>query len=297
MTNIPVEDRHRWIGSSESAVLLGVSPFATLFEVWHIKAGNLPSPDLDADERVRAGQFLEPAIAKWAADKWSWPLLKVSTYLEHATVPRMGASLDFETADGEPVEIKNVDSLVFKDHWAADGDTITDAPVHYLVQVQHQLACRPEQPRGWLVACIGGNRLMRMEVKRHPGIIRRIEGTVDEFWSTVEAGDEPRPDFQADADAIAALYAQATDEFADLRGDNHLPVLCSTYLESRRQAKAFGAQADAARAEILTIIGGARKALCKGFSLSAGTVAATDVAFTRKAYRNLRITENQELVA
>ena len=49
---------------------------------------------------------------------------------------------------------------------------------------------------------------------------------------------------------------------------------------------------DAAKAEILMIIGDAEKAVVRGgFKISAGMVAEAEIpAYTRKAYRNIRIT-------
>ncbi|TFH51590.1 MAG: hypothetical protein E4H01_00345 [Lysobacterales bacterium] len=171
VTNIPVSERKNWIGASESAALFGVSPYTTKFELFHQKVGSIAGPNLDTAERVMAGQFLEPSIAAWASKKWDWPVVSVPEYRQHAHVPQMGCSLDFETTDvaPEPIEIKNVDNLIFRDQWDHDGDIITDAPAHILVQLQHQLACPDPKrmamaKRGWLLVCVGGNRLYRMEV-------------------------------------------------------------------------------------------------------------------------------------
>lgn len=290
MTNIPVEERKNWVGSSESAVLLGCSPYATKFEIWHQKAGNIPVESLDGQERIEAGKFLEPAIGAWASDKWGWPIRNFGDYLRHESVPRMGASLDFEAeSDGAPVEIKNVDGLIFRDQWACEGDEITDAPLHILVQVQHQLACRPGIDHGWIIACVAGNQLKRMRVPRHGRIIERIEREVASFWGSVEAGQEPRPDFQADAASIAALYVIAGDLIKDMKGDERLARLCQEYHDAKEVEKEAKGVASARRAEILTIIGDTKKVFADGFTISAGTVSETEVSYVRRAYRNVRI--------
>jgi putative phage-type endonuclease len=292
MTNIPVDERRHWVGSSESAGILGVSPFVTYFELYHYKSGTIATPTLDGMERVDAGRFLEPAIAEWAKEKWSWPLRKVDSYLRHPAVGRMGASLDFETETGDPVEIKNVDRSIFAEQWAADGATITDAPLHYLVQVQHQLACRPDARRGWIIACVGGNSLRMMEVPRHPRIITKIEREVDRFWTAVTLRQEPKPQFERDAAAIAALYAESDGTMADLRDNNRLPEICAAYLDARNRLNSDKAEADSLRAEILTIVGSAATAITQGFKISAGTVKEVVVPeHTRRPYRNLRIGE------
>lgn len=274
MTNIPVSERQNWIGASESAALFGVSPYATPFELWHQKAGNIPSPDLSDDERVMAGMFQEPAIAEWAAYKWKWPLNNVKEYRTHPSVQRMGCSLDFETVDKhEPTEIKNVDFSVFRDgDYIVEGDELVDAPAHFLIQVQHQLACPPPghdpAERGWLVICVGGNKLYRMSVFRHERMINRIETGVVEFWRSIEAGIAPEPNFELDASTIALLYGGTGGEWADLRTGAVAPniagraqALCKLYLDSHKAEVAMKNNKTAALAELKVMMKDARGAL------------------------------------
>lgn len=294
MSNIALSERAKWVGASESAALLGVSPFLTRFELWHFKSGTIPPHDLDENERVQAGQHLEAAIAAWASARWNWPVRKVRDYLVHPHVARMGASLDFETLDGQPVEIKNVDYLVFRDgEWAAEGDVLTDAPAHYLIQVQHQLACRPGIERGWLVVCVGGNRLYRMEVPRHEKLIARIEREVAAFWRSVEEGHEPRPDFEADASTIGLLYAGQEGEVIDLRQHNRFPDLCAEYLAAHEIEKEARARKAAALAEIKTIMGSATTAIGPdGFKVKASHVPGG--SYTRDPYWRFNVTKPKE---
>lgn len=268
MTNIAVSERKYWIGASESPALFGLSPYTTEFEIWHQKQGTIPSPDLSSDERVNAGQFLEPSIAAWATHKWHWPILNIKPYREHPTVQRMGASLDFETVDGlEPVEIKNVDNLIFRDSdWQHDGDVITDAPAHHLVQVQHQISCQPAerktQPeRGWLIVCVGGNKLYRMEVPRHDGFIAELERKVETFWASIAANDAPEPNFEIDANAIGLLYHGQGDAIADLRGNDRARDLAAMYLEGLHTENGGKATKTAALAELKTLMKDAQGAM------------------------------------
>lgn len=275
MSNIPFAERRLWVGASESAAVLGVSPFTTAFEIWHEKAGNITRTEMDEDERMNAGKFLEPAIAEWAKHKWNWPLWNVAGYLRHPVVQRMGASLDFEEVihDGArdahpPVEIKNVDGLIFRDQWEANGDEVTDAPLYYLVQLQHQLACRPAAPHGWLLACVGGNRLCRMKVPRHPGLIRKIEKAVDAFWLSVDKGDAPKPDFQADAAAIAELYRGMGDTVTNMKDDAALAQMCRDYMAGCDREKEGVGRKAVARAKIQIHIDRAPKVLADGFTIT-----------------------------
>ena len=297
MTNIAVSERKHWIGASESAALFGLSPYTSLFELWHQKVGNIPSPDLSTDERVNAGQFMEPSIAAWAAHKWHWPILNVKKYRQHPKVERMGCSLDFETVDClEPVEIKNVDNLIFRDgDWECEGDTILDAPAHHLVQVQHQIACTsgnwPE--RGWLIVCVGGNKLYRMEVPRHVEFIGRLEHEVQQFWATVAANEVPEPNFDVDAGAISLLYGGAGDEFADLRGNDRARELCEAYLAGLEVEKGGKATKSMALAELKTMMQDARGALIDdGYKITASHLK--EQTTVRKAHWRFAIRKKKE---
>lgn len=295
MTAITLAQRRYWVGASEVAALFGLSPHLTKFELWHQKAGNIPSQDLDGQERIEAGRHLEPAIAAWASHKWAWPIRNVEGYLPHPSLSGMGCSLDFETPEGEPVEIKNVDHYIFRgscSEWLTEGDTVLDAPTHMLLQVQHQLACRPPAERGWLVVCVGGNRLLRMEILRHPGMVARIEREVDAFWRSLEEGREPEPNFEIDAAAIGLLYGGTGEEVVDLRDDERTRELCVKYHAAHEIERNAAKQKKAALAELKRCMGEARCALiADGFKVKAARVPGG--SYERKPHWRFAVTQKE----
>jgi putative phage-type endonuclease len=290
MTNITVEERRKWIGGSEIAALFGLSPYTTLYELFHQKSGTIEAPDLD-NERVAAGNFMEPAIAAWAQDKFGFHIRRVRRYMPHPDVEGFGTSLDYETVTGHyPVEIKNVDSFEFKEKWQAEGDTIIEAPMHIALQLQCQIACANKE-KGYLLACVGGNRLLKMEVSRHEEAIEQMALKVAQFWQDVDKGNEPEPDFSRDHDAIAQVYRMAGDEVVDLTGSNRFTSLVHDYAQAAEDEKAAKQRKQEAKAEMLAQMGDAAKAIVPGFSISATTVAGrTMPAYERKPYRNFRVT-------
>lgn len=293
MTAIPLDERRKWIGASESAGLLGVpGAFASRLDLYLDKSGIRPRGEMD-NERVMIGQIIEPAIAVAASRVWSWPLSKVTTYLPHPTVSGMGCSLDYQDAsDGATVELKNVDSLVFRNEWDADGDEVFLAPPKYLIQVQHQLACCPGAPHGWLVALVGGNRLYRMKVERHPALIARIEREVSTFWQEVERGTPPAADPNTDLATLSLLYAKGTGETIDLRRDNELPAACAGYLTEQADEKAAKTRKEFWLSIIKEKLGPHSVGLVNGFHITTANVAEAPVPATvRRAYRRFTIKE------
>lgn len=257
--------RHMFEDRPEGAKMLGCcSSYLTGFRLYHQKAGLLAPDDLD-NERVLAGQYLEPAIAEWARAKWDWKIQKVHRYL--TVQPGMGCSRDYEVVGKgyPPVECKNVDWMIFKDKWIADGDEIVTPPLHIILQLQHQIAAT-DADHGWIVACIGGNELKRGRIERHEPTIARIKAAVSRFWIGVEAKE--RPHGFEDYETIADLFAYGTkDKHIDLTSDNELPTLCAAYLHKNAERKAVEAEEDTLKAQITAKMGDHTRATAQGFAL------------------------------
>ncbi|MBL4837008.1 MAG: YqaJ viral recombinase family protein [Kordiimonadaceae bacterium] len=292
MSNIPLEDRKNWIGGSEIAALFGLSPYGTEFELYHRKKGNLQELDLDSSERVQAGNFMEPAIAAWASDKFGLHLRRVRRYMTHPAIEGYGTSLDYETVTGHyPAEIKNVDGLIFRDNWEVEGDKIIDAPMHITLQLQAQMACA-NKDKGYLIVCVGGNRLYWMEMEAHKATHVRLEKAVSLFWQRVANDSEPSPDFVKDASAIADLYRVSGDEVLDLKSDNYAESLAHDYAAAAADEKDAANRKKAAKSEMLMKIGSAGKVFLSGFTISAKTTKDSEIeAHTRKGYRGFRVTK------
>lgn len=238
--SIPVEHgteewrllRRQNVGSSDSAALLNMSKFKTLFQLHHEKAGKLEEESLDDVERVMIGQTIESAIAEVAQRKYGVKLRKVRRYIQHPHVAGMGASLDYEQltedAGWVPAEIKNVDWSVFKGEWQEDEEYGLMPPQHYLVQLQHQLACTGK-PYGFFYVLVGGNELHTARIPRHDRMVAVLETAVQKFWSRIQAGEEPPIDYYADRDAMQHVYLTFQGGETDMRGDAELAKLMQDY--------------------------------------------------------------------
>jgi len=257
--------RHMFEEAPEGATLLGCcSSYLTGYRLYHIKAGLLEPDDLD-NERVMAGQFLEPAIAEWAKQKWDWNIQKVHRYLTAGE--GMGVSRDFEVKEKglPPVEIKNVDWIIFKDKWTVEGGEILNPPLHITLQLQHQIAAT-DADHGWVVVCVGGNDLYRCRIERHEPTIQRIKAAVARFWVGVNAGEKPHG-FE-DYDTISDIWACGEkDKFVDLSDNNQMPELCASYLDLKKKGKAIDGQIDLVKAQITEGMGDCTRAQCQGFKM------------------------------
>jgi len=306
------ELRARHIGASESPALFGISPFITPWQLWHVKVGNLPPADLENNTAVLQGQHFEPAIAAYAASKFGIQLRKVRRYITDDTTDGMGCSLDFEqfgTGSLIPTEIK---WSVQWGAWDWDGDDITAAPDHYLVQCHHQIACTGAD-RANLFAFVGGD-LKRLTVERNDTIIDSIRWAVKQFWASVRSGHEPEPDYVGDGEAIAAL--SMIRPVAALDGDEEVQRLARRRLRAARMIKKLEDISKEARARIdmkmmaaakergvqpgqtVVCAAGPYRITSTPVAASQGKIVTPDMVGTyigaRAGYRMMRVTEPKQ---
>lgn len=214
-------DRNQWLGdrldfinSTESAALFGLSPYASKFQLYHDKKAREIS-DFD-NERMRVGRHLEPAIAHLAAEVMGCTVEPFKVYGAHDE-HRIGSSFDFRITSGEYagwlLEIKNVDFIVFRDNWIYDryAPLASEAPPHIEIQVQHE--CLVSGAPGCIIAAlVAGNDLKLIPRPADAEMQCMIIEEVARFWQDFEAGIEPSPDFEKDADYIIKMKKLANEK-------------------------------------------------------------------------------------
>jgi putative phage-type endonuclease len=315
MTRIPVRDLAHWhelrrtrIGSSDQPALWGVSPYKTLYQLWHEKRGTLAEEDLSDNKRVVFGKHLEAGIANAMADLFHLRIRKADAYVEHPRLPGMGASLDFEIwchPDGAavsderpathasllvPFEIKNVDYLVWRDQWLHEGHGATaehEPPEHIDIQVQHQIACTGA-PFAFVGVLVGGNTPHLVRRERHPGVVAAVERKVTAFWDSIAAGAEPSPDYGRDLQAMERTMLSIDADAIDMRGDSRFEALMAEYAEAKAIENDAGLRADVCRAEALDLMQGAQRVITNGGSIAAPlrpAVPAKTVEYAAKPER------------
>lgn len=312
--------REQDLTSTECAALFGCSPYATEYELFHHKTGQLER-EFKVNERMVWGNRLEAAIAYGIAEDFG---LVVEPFKVYVRIPelRMGSSFDFKIiglADGFTgdetyrdlfrehgvgiMEVKNVDGLQFKRGWIADGDDM-EAPPHIELQVQHQ---QEVADLNWtlIAPLVGGNTPRPFYRLRNIEYGATIRTKVAEFWARIDAGVAPDPDYTQDGDTIAKLLANDNGQTADMSDNNRLAELVAEHSNASADMKAAETRKDAAKAEILTIIGANAKVLLNGCYISAGTTK--DSAGTlitpemvgtrvggRKGYRQMRVYQSKK---
>jgi putative phage-type endonuclease len=209
-----LEYRRTRRNASESATVLGLSPWTTLYQLWLQKTGRSVQAVSNAMQR---GTDLEPAARRAYEDKTG--LVMQPLVIEDADY---SASLDGMTLEGDLIlEIKCPMRGSRSDLWQ---DVLADqVPAHYAVQLQHQLMVSgAAQAHLWV---FDGSVGILREVERNEDLMDRIRQGWDAFQPYLD-GDTPPPLSEADtvvredaawaqAAAAYALAKQAADRAAD----------------------------------------------------------------------------------
>jgi putative phage-type endonuclease len=269
--------RRTRINSTDSPAVLGISPYRTAYELWHVKAGLLQDTFED-NARIAWGRRLEPVIAAGVCEDHGLELVRpLKVYMLDDEIDGMGSSFDFEVRDpSNPdagpglLEVKNVDGLVFRQSWQTiDGEP--EAPPHIECQLQHQLAVSGYR---WAVigALVGGNTSHLIRRERDEEFIRFLRGQVRDFLASIDAKTPPGPDYRRDLDSIKELYKQS-DPAARLTPEQEarLAEIVVRYDAARAAAKAADEAQKAIQAELLHVLGPVEEARLGDWKVSAKT--------------------------
>lgn len=135
------------------------------------------------------------------------------------------------------------------------------------MQLQHYIGARGAD-RGWLVPCIGGNKLLRREVEAHGPTLIRIAEAVSAFWQGVHSGTPPvqAADYGAVADEFA--YADKGAEPAELTGDAEAARLARRLMRIKRHASFIEKVEDNVKGRLALQVGEASRARGDGFKVT-----------------------------
>ncbi len=212
--------------ASESAAVMGLSPWQTPYQLWLAKTGRATTKVTPAMQR---GTDLEPA-ARVAYEERTG-LVMQPLVLEDGIY---SASLDGMTLDGELiVEIKCPVRGSRSDLW--QDVLAAKVPEHYMVQIQHQLMVS-----GAVTAHLwvyDGSAGILHEIVRDDGLMEGIRAAWDGFQQYLD-GDTPPP--LSEADTV-------------LRADVAWSAAASAYAAVKREAEAAAERLEAARAALVAL--------------------------------------------
>jgi putative phage-type endonuclease len=204
-----IAERMEFVGASEAPVIMGVSPWKTINELWEEKLGlRIPPPTNHAQQR---GLDLEEE-ARAAFQEMS-TLSTEPIVIYHPTIPFMRASLDGMDAEQSMIlEIKCPGKV---DHELAKKGLI---PSKYFPQLMHQLACAEQYGIEWVhyFSYLPGDEKesVHLIVPKDNAYIKEMIAKEKEFWNCVEtlvAPKSPIPEINNED------WKEILDKYLDLK--------------------------------------------------------------------------------
>lgn len=236
-----------YLGASEVAAVLGISPFKTSWEVWAKKTGRYA---FDEDnEAMEAGRLLEPSVLRWADAKIGVTPCQQGYAVKDSPIV---AHPDGIASDGNPVEAKTsgIVGPVIGD-WG-DPDLEPDGiPDFYYVQCLVQI----EATGGtccYVPTLIGGKGFRMYRVERNEEAQRRIVEFVSHWWKEhVEADKEPPVEPPPPLHVLSKLRREPKSV---RRLDEKYCELVDAWLEAKKELKVATDREDYLKRQIIAAL-------------------------------------------
>jgi putative phage-type endonuclease len=205
------DDRRHFVGGSDIAKIINVSPWGDAFRCYLEKTGALP-PNVEETRSQRRGRLFEGPIADMYVEDHGATVQDggvvhfPDALIEHIPASVARAQIDrFEHAGNlfVPLEIKSTLHYA-RAAWGESGTD--DVPTYYATQVHWQIAATAA-PFGRLVALIGDD-LRVYTIQRDERVIEYLVDRVAEFWRRIELRDPPSPtyDHERMLETLRILY-------------------------------------------------------------------------------------------
>lgn len=269
---IPEErDRSKFIGGSDVAAVMGLSPWLTPLELWEYKTRRKVKEDDPSKARIyRRGHKLEPFIREMAIEKlqdmgFEVELVGVNKLYNHPGKPYLSCEIDFELVITGTTVIGDTEVNFINSHINVDAKSVTgfarkkwgdvgtdEVPIEYAAQFMHGLGITS---RPWcLVAALRSfDDVDLFWVQYDVETVAAMQERCIDFWENHVLTDVP-PDPLNFAD-VKLLYAKA-DPFKDATvADDALAQKVFDYKKIKGAVKDLEEQAETLQFEITKEIG------------------------------------------
>ena len=234
-------DRTRFIGGSDVAAILGVSPWKSPFRLYQEKTGAYVEEITLAKQRIfDRGHRWEPVVVEMLIDELQdrghdVQIIARNARYQDREFPFLECELDLELLiDGEEcnTEMKTVHPFSAK-AWGEPGTD--ELPIYYAAQCMHGLMIKPRQ-KCIVAALIGADDLRIHQIERDEETIAGIRAKELAFWQRVQDRNPPDPETAADVKWLyakdAGEVAEADDELLRLIGELHFQKTTAKHAEA-----------------------------------------------------------------
>lgn len=273
-----LQRRRAFLGASDIAGILSLSPWASPWSVWADKVGI--SPPKEASDVMNYGKFMEPAIARWFEHEVGLVVIHEQALAQHPTDQLAGATLDGIVVEGpNATDFLGLLEMKTADPFAKPWETIPD---HYACQAQWQMYVTGLDVV-WFAILRGRQPLQIIEMGRDQADIDYLVERAHDFWAKhVVTFDPPQTDgHSATLDAIADTWPDSTPGAVVDLGE-HIDAV-RRLREAKTAKKAAEEAENAAKAEILVAMGDAEMAVIDDLPIFS-CLSQPKTSFDRKSF-------------
>ena len=250
-------DRSTYIGSSDAAAIIGVSPWKSAFQLYQEKIGEYQEEITPFKQKIfNRGKKFEPLILEMLLEELDdrGHDVEVITRNERLRDPEfdfLASESDMVLRiDGEIIsaEAKSVNGFAAKLWGEPETD---DFPIYYQCQTMHDLMVKRRNK--CVVAALIGTDDMRIHwIERDEEIIQAIRAKEIEFWERIQNRQAPEP---VTADDINRLYRHDCGQVLEV--DRELLDLVAQASTTKNDLKAVEAHLEALITQIKARMGDA----------------------------------------
>ena len=218
------EERRKYIGGSDIAVVMGMSRWKTPLKLWLEKTGQAEPDDLSQVEAVQLGTELEEFVAQKFARETGRQVRRQSKMYVHKDYPYMAAHIDrLITGTDELLECKTCGAYK-EDEWAEfveivekDGkkeEVVTaKTPIEYVLQVTWYLGITGKKV-GHIAVLIGGQKFKKRKILFDEELFNVMVEAAKDFWESVQTKNPPAvtPD---DNEVLIKMFPKHNEELVE----------------------------------------------------------------------------------
>jgi putative phage-type endonuclease len=200
-------DRQTYIGSSDTAAILGISPWKTPLDVYLDKVQ--PRVEITDPDKLRVlnrGKRMEPYVIDLLAEETGLEIVRRGERYIDTEYNFLAAEIDAEAASGENIEIKTVSPFKAKEWGEQQSDEI---PVHYAAQAMHALMITGRALCVFGVL-IGADDFRIYRIERDDVTIAAIRAKEIAFWKRVQDRNPPDPSTVSDVFRLFGTHDSGT---------------------------------------------------------------------------------------
>ncbi len=247
-----------YIGGSDAATIMGANKYQSPLELWQIKTGRRPRPDLTDKSSVQWGIRLERPILQHLMNELSIPINDDNCQVRLEQGFRVGV-LDYQIDDENFIEIKTTGYFAGKD-WE------NGVPEYYLWQVYHYFGLMPAAKKAVVACLIGGQDFVTHEIYR----TKDVDDYINVLW-------QQEQEFYLNCINDEAPVRMVATETMNIDMEPDVEVKVEEYFRVNEQKKALEKQLEELRIGVAALIGQNRAAIGTRYKASYKYIATSTV--------------------